>query len=537
MVSSSRFRSMDQDADALRRALNRWAHDDDLRSKLDLLAVDTMFSFGVGLVTQEPVVGGDPRLQAMANSLRKERARRRRERYEDAPIMWPVAHRLAQDCYFHDHVAAYDAAIRFRGHKFDADLEDLIENAENTDDGWIISELLKLPDAETDDPSLDSAQRRKQVTIHEIWVPEIEHDDGAPEDGYHGTIYTLAGGKAGGVFVREPRPYWGPRTGPYTLFGIYKVPGQTYPLSPIVASDSQLRELSAHARAMSDSNKRYRQVALYDEHDKESARRINSARHQQLIGIKGLDKQKIVPLELGGTTRQQHEFYMHLRQQSARSMGMDEAQTGNVTGDATATENAIADEAASARLEYIAEQFTDGVRRLSGTAAYFLDQDDLSVGILDPTEDGEGGIYWGGGFVDTPFEEKQIRIEPYSLGRTSQQQLLRQAADLDALVLNYGPLIPSMPWVRHKEYMRQRAQLQNAPGLEEIFDYDMASEFAGAQPEEDPQRTELQRQSAHVQAPKPLATRPAPQAPQPSGDMAQFAGKPAGQQAAQGIGV
>src|SRR5690606_16375385 len=202
-------------AQAMRFGLNRWSKQSRIRNPLLRVATDMSFAFGATLMCQQTKPGMDPRAAS-------------------APA-WPAMHRLSPKQFFFDPLCMVFGEARYAGHCWTEDRAGLAARAAaEPGAGWNLDAIAALQEAGEDAEYHDRAALqfvpdRKQVLLYEVWVPEVQTGD--PDKGFHGTIYTVAAGQGSGTsgalasaWIREPRPYYGHRSGPYTLYGCYVVP-------------------------------------------------------------------------------------------------------------------------------------------------------------------------------------------------------------------------------------------------------------------------------------------------------------------------
>jgi hypothetical protein len=223
-----------QTALAIKHAINRWTKDTQLRRLLKRIYVCQNFSFAAVQTVMEPHPWLDPR---------------------DASIpQWPMSYQIEPDRFFFDPLSTWFGSARYVGHKYIRDKDDILEEARNKDSGWNRDAVEAIAAgagveelAERKDNERGSGIDRKELVCYEVWIPEKAIKD--PGAGFHGSLYTLAAapsneGEDKVAYIREPRAYFGPRCGPYTLYGTYPVPGDPFPLSPFQAVYKQVRELN-----------------------------------------------------------------------------------------------------------------------------------------------------------------------------------------------------------------------------------------------------------------------------------------------------
>ena len=473
-------------AQAMKHGLNRWIRDANMRKVLTSLAVDMCFNFGVALITEEKNKGLRPAADTQT----------------PATPMWPVCARIPQHRFFVDPVAETLDDARFIGHKWVRDKEDLLEMAKaKEDEGWN-ADAIENMSVTTDNRELgrdnEELPDRQEVVCYEVYVPEIELDDSLGEKhGFNGTIYTIAVAvddedeKA--AFVRDPRPYYGPRWGPYVMFGIYNVPNQIYPLSPLVAIEGQVEELNRHSEAASNSAEMYKKLILVDNTDPKFVQRVKDSQDNYVIPVSGLERQRVVQAEVGGMTQQQLSYLQVARDRLDRNSGITDAQRGNIEGRGTATEVTVAAEASTIRMAFMKREFSDAVQRVLSTVAWFLYHDDRVVMPLGQEAQQELGVeepWLVGGDHDpegnSSFADLELEIDAYSMERTTEGTHQRRTMEMYNVVLQSAPMIPQMPYLNWKEIYSRLGDALNQPDLSTLVDVDLAmmmAQLEGVAPE------------------------------------------------------
>lgn len=488
-------------AEALRHALNRWCKDLDLRKLLTATAVDMMFNWGVVLIRQAP----DPGYRPGETD----------EEGEPAEYRRPAVYRIDQKHFFIDPLAIDQDTARYFGHEIARDKDDILAEAERNPGDWNIEQVEDMgEDDRLDEFYRKPAQQspaRNSVRYYEVWVPEHQLDDEhGPDQGFHGTIFTIADVsmstmgdssdlKGGYKYLRKPKAYYGPKWGPYVMAGIYKVPGEQYPLSPLTAVEGQIEDLNVHVLAAQRAENAYKRFIMYDQRDTKTARAIKNNPTDYFIGVPDIDKQKVIQGEIGGSSDRQHLFISMKRDRLDRVSGLFDAQRGNVSGQGTATEVAVASEASSARMDFLKQQFTDFVQKILKTAAWYMYHDDRVVFPLgedtaeelgmEPTMGPDGQAYppepwfYGGSFDESSgatFDALELEIEPYSMERSSEGMLQRRTMEMFTLLTQTAPLIPQVPWVDWKELYDKIGEAMNMSDLGRLVNVDAALEAAQA---------------------------------------------------------
>jgi hypothetical protein len=473
-------------AEALRHGMNRWARDASLRKVLVELASDMLLGFGVGLVRPDH---------------KKKYAYPTKTPFGPAETQtWPTCERIAPRRFFVDPEAERVASARFMGHMWCMDKEDLLDLAtSNPEQGWDIDAIESL--SAQDNPNrkhgygYEGTPDRDEVWCYEIYVPEAELEDSPGESaGFNGVIYTLGCNQALGyadddaksTFVRKPRPYYGPRTGPYVVFGAYKVPDNVYPLSPLTAVEAQVRDLNDHVLAASSSMMKHKRIVGVN--DPRTAQLIKNTEHDYVAVVPFEDGKALVQeFVMGGQTDQQANWIATCRQRADRVLGMDEALRGAISGQGTATEHSIASEAANTRIAFIKQTFTDCVVDMLRKVAFYMYHDDNIVfpigreameGLALPK--GASVVFRGGGHTsgDYTFEDLELEIEPYSMERASEGLAQKRALEMHSMLLNSLQLMqvyPDYPW---KDHFNKIGNAMNMPDMAQLVDDNLLRRLA-----------------------------------------------------------
>ena len=473
---------------ALRHGLNRWARDFKLRNVLTELATDLLLGFGVCLVRPDHRKG-----QEMPPST-------------DSPTpngetAWPTCERIAPRRFFMDPQAERYEDCRFYGHMWRIDKDDLEDLAQTaTNQGWNLEAIEQLACSENPNRKYGYGHKggpdREEIYCYEIFVPEVKLDNAPSEKaGFHGAIYTIGANQPLGCehdddlkasLIREPRPFYGPRTGPYILFGAYKVPDNPYPLAPLTAVEAQVRDLNDHVLAASSSMMKHKRIVGVN--DPRTAQLVKNVEHDYVAVVPFEDGKALVQeFVMGGQTDQQANWIQTCRNRADRVLGMDEALRGSVSGSGTATEHSIASEAASTRIAFIKQNFTTATVRLLNSVAFYLYHDDdivFPIGVDAARELGLGDqdvlMFQGGGHEgsDYSFEDLELEIEPYSMERASEGLAQKRALEMHSMILNSLQLMqvfPDYPW---KDHFNKIGNAMNAPDMAELVDQELLNRLA-----------------------------------------------------------
>jgi hypothetical protein len=434
-------------------AMNGWIKDVELRTELEALALDMLFGFGcakIGLEERGDYSGCHGGVMGRFTM--------------DA--LTPYMVRIAPGNVVIDSQCDSVYSARFVGHMFQRDLEDLKDDERY--DQAVVAQLTADDEkrvgrsgderAFKDVGSTGDASRGR-VTMYEIFMPETRQ------------IGTLAVNHAGdeGSWVRALQPFHGPKTGPYCLFGVYMVPDQVYPLSPVAAMAEQDQELNAHATAAAKEAATAKSVVLVNADQPELASEIQRAENNSIVKVKGLNANSIVPVALGGTTEQRLAYLNLLLQRTDRNSGQSDAARGKAQG-VTATEAHIAHDDGDARTEFMHLKYRDAVKEGLKKVGWYMYHDPAVVMEVNTTDPTTGqpfeGVFLGGiqpGQEDTDWAGFFLEIEPMSMRRVDPVVEQQRAQLCVELVTSIAPLIPSLPYINWAQVLDLIGQANNMP--------------------------------------------------------------------------
>ena len=426
-----------------------------------------LMGFGVGMITNEP-------------------SRSMRSIGGSEPWM-PRLYRLDPHDFLIDPQASHAEEARYMAHSYRIDQDDLIAKAES-EEGWDM-DLVETIGSSDDDNKRDlltgrEGPDRKQVTVYEIWVPELDTEaevmDFLNDSNMHsGSIITVIKGQASSEttesygFAREPRPYYGTHRGPYVIFGCYNVPDDPYPLSPIVSLLPQISDLTDHLRSMAHSASTYKRIIATDSRNQKLANDIRDREDLTVVLVDGLDPSQIVPIELGGITSQQVTYAGLSQDRLDRVSGIHDAMRGNVTGTATATEVAAAESAAGLRIAHLKREFADAATKVvtaamwymfhDGRVAFAIGDQDMALAFTDD------GLFVGGSGVGL-FEDLFVSIDAMSMERVSEVMQQRRGSELMSVIGALSQQMVLSPWVDWKRVLSTVGDAINIPELGTILD-------------------------------------------------------------------
>ena len=450
-------------ARAIQHGLNRNARETKLRRLLKRIFVGQCFCWQAVINTVEPQSWFDPR--------------------QNKTYHWPASYTLDRRRFFFDPLCQVYGYGRYAGHMWIRDKDDILLEAKNKGRGWDV-EAIRAMSADEGIESLPEREgahrsqlRRNEIIGYDIWVPEI--DTGDPAKGYNGTIYTIAYG--GGtdnlhaVHLRKPRGHYGPRWGPYTLFGVYPVPGDPYPLAPFIANFPQMTELNAIANAANRAVKKYKRLILCSAENNDLIKKLKAGKDLFVFPVKGFKKEQVVSLELAGITEQHVKQLQMAMDRMDRNSGISEPARGNVGSRSTATEIAVADESRKDSVAFVQQEFTDSVIEMLESRGYWLYHDSrvqypLGEDAADEMGMGEPWFEGGSGAPgEYSYDDLELELEPYSMERMSEALGRASYREQMELALKAAAIIPNTPFYNWKMLFDKGGNVNNDPSFSEFF--------------------------------------------------------------------
>lgn len=460
---------MHEIAEGLKHALNALADDEDLGETFETLANDFFWFMGVALTTSRDQPG--------------------RNGWEELVPQTPYVMRISPYHFAVDPLAKDMSPLSHNGprymmHMWKADAEDLLKDP-TFDDGAVqaagIDQNLEKYDGDTG-KNVDTP-KRNEIVAWDIWIPELQMTD---EEGYNGSVVTVGCGSSSEgrtkktYFLRKEQPCFCPPWGPYSIFGAYKVMDCPYPLSPIVATAETAEEVNAHvAKAAQDAGS-YKKYAVGNTDNPSDAQKVKHVKHGEMVL---LDNPKdINEVETGGVSPTQYDYNHNAMDRLDRLSGVSDAMRGNVSQDATATAEAIAQSGTTARLAQLQKRYRRGVQQVFRSMSWELWYDDMEMHYGLGIDGGRAGtLDWEGGMVEgqehmNPLAPR-IKIEPYSLEHTSSALLQKRMTDVMTMIAEVAPLFAQAPYIPWKDLLDRVFEAMNVGELE--IDEQMLQQFTG----------------------------------------------------------
>ena len=461
-------------AKAQHHYLNRWIRDTNFHRHLEVVGTDYLFNWGMSGIVMEQ----RPGFAELGE-----------------PAWWPQLFRIPQrQCGF-DHTATSWDTKKHSWHMTIEELEVMrdwakadAELPENEREGWDLEAIEQMAVGQgvgKARPELDGQaanDTNEPVSYYTFWSPRDKVDEANTEEkGYHGTLTTVSFNQGGdAVYLKPKADYFGPRRGPHNLYGTYTVPNRPWPLSSLLATWEQQRELNDIASANNESARKFKRLALADDPDLVSL--IKSGAHDYAFYHEGLDKDRVMELTIGGIDQQMLTQEARLRATLDENLGITETMRGNMSADTTATEAAIAQASAGTRQGFTQKKFIDGmIEDLKGVLHYGL-KDDRIYAVLGPEASQDLGMeeamFRGGD--DESVEDFEMQIEVGSMSYTSPEQDKQNAFGLIELVGSLSNLAYQYPHLDMEALNEMVADPAGYPELPKLFDYEIMQEMRSA---------------------------------------------------------
>lgn len=545
-IGTSRLDDYSTDwAKKLQYGTNRWAKDSDVEALHEEMGVDFGFLWGVSMCSEEPRPGTG--LEA-----------------EDPPT-WPSSVRLPHSDFAFDHLARTPKKWRWAAHKLTRDRNDVLREAEEHPEyGWsraMLNALAEKPRGGRGENRRDGRDereltvRRHEIEYWDIWFPRgevdpddlreagLELDDYPEEDGYTGVVLTITlerdkDGNVGREYLRKPRPYWGPRWGPYNWCGCYIVPDHTPSLSPIVAAQAVVDALNGMTRAAIKALESYRKLILAGESDETIVEILKQGRDLNIYGLESVDDfaRQVAQFEIGGLTDQHVAGIQMLRDLANRTLALSDSLQGNPRAGVTATAEAQANAAADLLGDFQRRKFERWAIRNYKTAAWILAKSESVSFPLGPEAAGEftdefgepipDPVFEGGPTFDEEtgeeipldFDALDFSFEPYTMEYTDEAIAQRRAQTLVELMTIVVPFLRQYPEVDADGFLSLLGQAHNQDALEKLVDTQLSRELGALLLQAQVRQAEPQSGKEQPRLVRDLS--PAPRTPslfQPSG--------------------
>jgi hypothetical protein len=471
-------------------AMESWLEDVQIRNVASDVAYDYLFIDGAVHVGSHPRTGSKD------------------------PLYWPVATRISPMNFVVDHQAQSVGTASFMAHRvvmLRSELEELV--SKEPDAGWVMDAVKNLS---SDDEEVEKFYRttgavgdkqyRDEVSFWEIWTPyELDPNSPGPAYGFNGTYMALSlnmrrssgvDGRDEASWLREPRAASCEKGGPYAYFGAYTVPNNPYCVSPLAVTESQRRAVVEELLSLHVSMRKRKRIGIGRKGNDVDVSTMKNADDGDCVLVHS-DPDTFVEREFGGPTQQMLNQAAITEEWYESDVGLDNAGSGVVTGDASASENVIADASRRTRFGYVEDRFYRGMSDLLRKAMHILIFDER---VAIPTADGR--VYFGGLLeaADVRYVENlELEIVPGSMARRDAiVEGARQAQVLNGLpqVLPLIAQFPDWPWSLFGDSL---ADLHDMPVIKQLFGQEVVQAVA--------MRAQAQLEAGMPQ-PQPVSSQP-----------------------------
>lgn len=443
----------------------------------------------------------------------------------DDPTMY-VPCRISPRDFISDPLRSERKDWMYSGHREIWDKDELLKHAK-TEDGWdmkVLEEAVASIGAE--EARKKDGIDRDEIVLWRIWCPKLET---APEEGvrrpeaYNGTWLTLidysyqADVSGGKEFPRKPVAAFCRPAGPYAFFDALKIPESSWPNAPLVASMGQAKELNAESRALSRGMESWKRIAVVN--DKGLSKALKGAPTDTIYHSTTANKESTLQIEVGGLSAEQLAAFQFKRERLDRISGLTEARRGQASTGNTATADTYAEAGAQIRMALLKVGCQKGTQDLLECLLWQLFYDNQVAVFLgqmqapDPVtgEPVPVDVWHRGGPEDDEdtFDSYDLEIEPYSMERTSEALMQRQAAFLIGPFLQAAAVMPQTPHVPWTDWAAAMSELLNMPAIKGLVNGPVLAQVQALMLQ---QQVQPEVQTGQTKAPQTTRMEPKPPA-------------------------
>ena len=400
------------------------------------IAFDVQFDFGVALVSKEPTPEAHP-----------------------GPFvpLRPTCARVSPRQYFRDHKAAALGAPRFEGHISLRQLDDLKQATDAHGQPMYDAKALDMA-AVGDVKDIISDLMQDGFVVGDATqglLPVVSMYDAERQ-----MVCTYAMGMGGMTLLREDEADSG-HDSPYVLFGIWDVPDQIYPLSPLAVSQDAVEALNKQLQLMDKANETARRLLVVNSTSTEIKEQIANAPYGSILSIPGFNGILNVA-DIGGARPDQYEYTQMQRTDLDRLTGLTDQTRGIPTG-STATGESIAAQFTDTRLKYAQNVFRDRVGEVLTKMAAMMDDPNVAFPLPDD-ENGSGRTFVGEPMPAGLWQKRaRVEVEPYSMEYVNQGMLRAQLEEAQKAVIGMVQARRAMPELQAQKMVDDLLATLNVP--------------------------------------------------------------------------
>jgi hypothetical protein len=413
------------------------------------------------------------------------------------------------DFFFDAHARDFHRA-GFIGHRFRVPL-DVVKNSSLYKSRSELKESPHVLYNEQGDERIDSLGR-SSYGVHDEFEPMIDLCEVyLPR---HRLVLTLLWDDVCGASpdsdlkpLRE-QPWIGPPCGPYHILGLGSVPGNAMPKGPILDL-IDLHEITNHVyRKIIRQAERQKSLLLVAGGNEEDAQRIRDAADGDIIPVNRLED--ATPADFGGPNNLNTVMAETFDQKFSRMAGNLDLLGGLSPQSKTATQDKMLNEGASRTVQDMQERTTEFVSRvLRALCWYWWEHPQKEVTVkysvrgmeeivvprtVYPRQQDMGVLIPPGPpnrlYRNEPFEELDLRVDPYSLQYKTPQERMNEINQLVTQII-----IPMAPLLQEAgvafdvtEWLKKMARLLDIPDLTDLITIQEPPDTQTRLPEEGPSK-------------------------------------------------
>lgn len=386
----------------------------------------------------------------------------------------PFVCRVPPDHLILDPQCEIPCLARFIGDCYWRDLQALVEHPERWDPqaveklqswGTMEGQTESGYDGRERAVKMGTSGPRKRVMLVDIWIQDT------------GELITLAKGDGADcqdIILRRGK-YEGPKTGPYEIFGAYRVAGDPYPISPLQFSMQQFEEMQTHINATSKAASTWKRWIGVEAAATDAQNAVMTVENGGVAAIRGLSGGIMQQFEQGGPNAEQMQYVNILRDRFDRVLGLGDAQRGRAAG-VTATEADDVQQNVDARTDWVRQKATQSTGRVLEKVGWYLFYNPNVAIEVSRVDDVSGqmmeGLFIGGiqpGQEDYDWMAFNLTIMAGSMKRPDAGAEMAKAMQL----LQIGPqavqIMMQMPMLNMRFILNQLGDAMDIENLADIL--------------------------------------------------------------------
>lgn len=349
---------------------------------------------------------------------------------QDIQIGQPYAERIDPDDIILDPWARDWDAQSFIGHRYRADLDDLMasgiydENLLNTlSKQYAQSEQRRVSGISGSDQNMSNGEIRRFVELCDLYLPQEQ---------LVVTIPYTKDGKAD-EFLRSVE-YEGPASGPYHMLGYTAVSDNVLPVAPAMVWYDLHTLGNRIARKLARQAERLKSVLAYQGEAEEDVEQIAEADDGETVKVQDINLIKEV--KYGGATPDAYTWMDWVKKNFSEQANSIDLLSGTGANAPTATQSEMLQANTSVRLSDMQAQVYHFTAEIVRDLAYFLHTDPLIELPLTKRVNGQQTqVMYTPEMREGDFFDYTFTIEPYSMARPDPNTALRRKLEFATNVI------------------------------------------------------------------------------------------------------